>query len=83
MSGLYDVIASRYGDPTAFVRRLKSTMLLHGITQGQLARRSGHARPNVTNWLNGAKRPEMKTMATLDEALDSLLNEAANTKSAA
>lgn len=83
MSGLYDVIASRYGDPQAFVRRLKSTMLLHGITQGQLARKSGHDRANITNWLGGGKRPSLKTMVTLDEALDELIQGAETTGYAA
>lgn len=76
---LYDAIASRYGDPQAFVRRLKSTMLLHGITQGELARRSGYHRPDITHWLayDGAgngRKPGLNAMVTLDEALDSLLS---------
>lgn len=83
MSGLYDVIASRYGDPAAFVRRLRSTMLLHGVTQGQLARRSGYHRPDITHWLSGNRRPSMKAMVTLDEALDSLITADATTSHAA
>jgi transcriptional regulator with XRE-family HTH domain len=82
VSGLYDVIASRYGDPGAFVRRLRSTMLLHGISQGQLARRSGYHRPHVTRWLGGGQAPSMKAMVTLDEALDDLIS-ARGTQSAA
>lgn len=82
MSGLYDIIASRYGDPQAFVRRLKSTMLLHGITQGQLARRSGHDRANITNWLGGRKRMAMQTMVTLDEAVDSIIQGSATSSAA-
>lgn len=71
---IYDLIHDRYGDPQAFVRRLRSTMLLHGITQGELARRSGYHRPHVTRWLNGGQDPSMKAMVILDEAVEKIIN---------
>lgn len=83
MSALYDIIASRYGDPAAFVRRLKSTMLLHGITQGQLARRSGYARPTITNALGGRRKPTLEVMVTLDEAMEALICREGGTSQAA
>jgi transcriptional regulator with XRE-family HTH domain len=70
---LYDLIASRYGDPAAFVRRLKSTMLLHGITQGELARVSGYDRSTITHLLSQRRRPSMEAMVTLDEAIEAIL----------
>lgn len=82
MSGLYDLIADRYGDPAAFVRRLRSTMNLHGITQGQLARMSGYHRPDITHWLGGSRRPSLQAMVTLDEALDALIQATATGQAA-
>lgn len=83
MSALYDVITDRYGDPAAFIGRLRSTMLLHGISQGQLARRSGYHRPNITRWLGGHQRPSLRAMTHLDEALDTIIHERSTTASAA
>lgn len=74
MSAFFDELWARYKEPDTFVRRLRDRMRLHNITQGQLAERSGYDRPHVSRWLNLRRKPDMGTMAVLDEAVDNLIN---------
>lgn len=75
MNAFYDEIHERYADPAAFVKRVKSKMQLHGITQADLARRSGFPPTHVSRWLGPSRthKPSMETMTVLDEALDHLI----------
>lgn len=74
VSGLYAVIRDRYGDPAEFVRRLKSTMILHGISQNMLALRSGYHRSHVSRWMSGKVTPNLETMLNMDEAIECLIS---------
>lgn len=69
----FEEIRRRYADPRLFMDRLQSLMLLHGITQAKLARRSGYDKSHVSRWLRGLQRPTLETMIKLDEAMEQLL----------
>lgn len=74
MSAFFTEIRSRYADPTAFIRSLKARMALHGITQADVARRSGFNPTHVSRWLGRRQSvaPTMETMVLLDETVERL-----------
>ena len=77
MSIDFDEIRRRYADPDAFIRQLRDTMALHGISQVRLARRAGYRQPDMNRWLtrNDKRRvrPGLETMMKLDEAVEELI----------
>lgn len=72
----FDEVHRRYRRPAAFILELRSRMRLHGITQGQLARRSGFSPSHITRWLgeNRSVVPSLETMIILDEAMEQLIH---------
>lgn len=75
MSAFFDEIHARYHDADEFVRKLKSRMALHGITQGVVARRSGFHPTHISRWIGKRRsvKPTMETMVLLDETLERLI----------
>lgn len=77
MTPFFDEVHTRYGDPEAFVVEIQARMVRYGITQGQLAERSGFPAPRLTEWLGKNRRnhwrPSMESMVILDEALEWLI----------
>lgn len=75
---LYTLVRDRYGSTGSeeFIRMLKSRMKTHGITQADLARRSGFQEPHISRWFNLKVEPQLETKMVLDEALDLLIEEA-------
>lgn len=75
MSAFFDEVHRRYGDPKAFIRSYRHRMRLHGISQAQIAARSGFLAVNVSYWLGKSARrvPSMESMVVLDEALEQLI----------
>jgi transcriptional regulator with XRE-family HTH domain len=73
MSVQHQQIRERYGNKASFIRKLKSTMLLHGITQSELAKASGYPASNISRWLSHGAEPTLDTVLVLDEAMESLL----------
>jgi hypothetical protein len=77
LRALFEEVHARYGDAEVFVRELQRTMVRHGVTQGQLAERSGYPAPRISEWLgvNRRHRPSLETRLILDEALLCLIEE--------
>jgi transcriptional regulator with XRE-family HTH domain len=73
MSAFFDEVHARYGDPKAFTKKLRQSMVLHGITQGAVASRSGFQPSDLSRWLNMRVTPDMATMVILDETLETLI----------
>jgi transcriptional regulator with XRE-family HTH domain len=70
---LYDAVQMTYGDAGEFVANLRSRMKLHGISAGKLGVRAGFKASNMSFWLNGKRKPGLKTMLILDEAINQLI----------
>jgi transcriptional regulator with XRE-family HTH domain len=77
----YEQAIHRYGNAVAFVVELAASMSRHGITQAQLARRTGINAQQLNRYLRGAAQPSIWTMINLDEALFELMDECANSES--
>lgn len=73
MSAFFEELWERYRERDKFLKRIKSEMALHGISQGRVAVRSGFQPADVSRWLNGHVRPGMETMAVLDETVELLI----------
>ena len=76
MSGtVYDLVWDRYGkrDDESFMRRLRGSMVTHGITQADLSKRSGYHPTHICRWMGGKVVPSLETKLVLDEALDQLI----------
>jgi transcriptional regulator with XRE-family HTH domain len=58
------------------MRSVRRRMADHGISQAELARRSGIEAPNICAYMRGRVKPSLRTMLVLDEALSELINEA-------
>lgn len=71
----YKMLADRFGDPERWADRVESALKLHGISKARLARRAGYHPTHLSAWLNGRRAPLWRTMATIDEALDELVDE--------
>lgn len=73
---VYRIIRERYANPAEFIARLKGRMRLEGVTQKQLAERSGYHQSVISRWFteNPAVRvdPGLRAMIDLDEAFDQL-----------
>jgi transcriptional regulator with XRE-family HTH domain len=74
LSAFFDEIHERYGDRKRFLRYVRDTLALHGISQGALSRRAGFHPTHVSRWLNEkpGRAISMESMVLLDEALDQL-----------
>lgn len=72
---LYKEIRSRYGNVGEYVRRVRGSLVTWGITQRELAVRSGYEETHVSRWLRRRVDPSLETMLRLDEALEELIEE--------
>jgi transcriptional regulator with XRE-family HTH domain len=73
---LLELVKAQYSDPNRFIANLKSRMRLHGISQYQMAKRSGVSAKHIARWLTDNPkrrvRPTIKSMLILDETMDKL-----------
>jgi transcriptional regulator with XRE-family HTH domain len=72
---LRDIVHSRYGNSGAWADQLRSGILLHGITQVQLAERAGIHKDHLNRLLCGRRGPTLMMQLLLDEALEQLIEE--------
>ena len=73
---LRKVLDDLYGEPDAFLRRLRSELLLHHRTLYQLWRCTGMDQSHFYKYFRGVRRPSVRTCARLDEAMGRLLDDA-------
>ena len=73
MKTFFDEIYRRYGDPEAFVKKVRDRLELYDISQNQLAKRTGYHPTHVSRWLRLKVVPSMESMVRMDEALERLV----------
>lgn len=78
MSKLHDEIWARYRDPNRFMHWVDIMLREHKIPRAELARVAGIMPYNVVRYFDSAspscrRKPSMKTMVLLDEALEEIL----------
>ena len=72
-TAFFDEVEARYGDVDQFIKRTRSKMVLHGITQSKLAERAGFQPIRISEWFNRRVDPSLESMVTMDEALTELI----------
>jgi transcriptional regulator with XRE-family HTH domain len=72
-TAFFDELQARYGDVDAFIKRTRSKMVLHGISQSRLAERAGFQPIRISEWFNRRVDPSLESMVTVDEALECLI----------
>jgi len=71
---VYEILMSLNADD--FAQKLKAKMRRHGMSQGELARRYGSHKGNISNWLNGPKKADIVTRLELAWAVAKFVAEA-------
>lgn len=82
MSERYSVAEMReqFGDASVFFKKIRERLEEHGVSQAELARRSGFSVEYVNRCVRGRRRPSFAARVSLYLALDEIIQERARIK---